>query len=247
MSTPASERRELMIALWGDTLTAFRARLAADADGALSLDSQPLTSERIMQTIDIWLMEQGYQNLPMIVTGGPQGAECHFRGAGRLHTSQPVTIDIFPKCIASMYHGDCTRTVVHGSIPNDVKQMHEVVVEAKAAATAVTRAGATGEDVHAATTRVITERGYLMGLPEGDWPEGFIGMVHGTGHGIGLAVHEPPLLDKGGPELVVGDALTIEPGLYAKHIGGIRVEDMVIVTQDGCESLNTLHEGLDWS
>jgi Xaa-Pro aminopeptidase len=71
-------------------------------------------------------------------------------------------------------------------------------------------------------------------------------MVHGTGHGVGLDVHEPPLLDFGGPKLVVGDALTIEPGLYCKAIGGVRVEDMVIVTADGCENLNTLPEGLEW-
>jgi Xaa-Pro aminopeptidase len=73
-------------------------------------------------------------------------------------------------------------------------------------------------------------------------------MVHGTGHGIGLEVHEPPLLDAGVSDLLVaGDALTIEPGLYSKAIGGIRVEDMVIVTQEGCENLNQLPEGLAWA
>ena len=72
-------------------------------------------------------------------------------------------------------------------------------------------------------------------------------MVHGTGHGIGLDVHEPPLLDFKGPELVVGDALTIEPGVYSKAIGGIRIEDMVVVTETGCENLNQLPQGLDWN
>ena len=72
-------------------------------------------------------------------------------------------------------------------------------------------------------------------------------MTHGTGHGIGLDVHEPPLLDDGGPALVVGDALTIEPGLYCRAIGGVRVEDMVIVTETGHENLNQLPEGLDWT
>ena len=72
-------------------------------------------------------------------------------------------------------------------------------------------------------------------------------MTHGTGHGIGLDVHEPPLLDFKGPELVVGDALTIEPGLYRRDLGGVRVEDMVVVTADGCENLNALPEGLSWT
>ena len=72
-------------------------------------------------------------------------------------------------------------------------------------------------------------------------------MTHGTGHGVGLEVHEPPLLDFNGPPLLVGDCLTIEPGLYCRAVGGVRVEDMVIVTDDGCTNLNSLYEGLDWN
>jgi Xaa-Pro aminopeptidase len=86
-----------------------------------------------------------------------------------------------------------------------------------------------------------------MGLPGPDAPETFISMTHGTGHGLGLEVHEPPLLAIGGPELVEGDVVTIEPGLYGKRYGGVRVEDMVVVLKDGCENFNRLHEGLDWS
>ena len=81
---------------------------------------------------------------------------------------------------------------------------------------------------------------------DGSEAESFCGMPHGTGHGIGLDVHEPPLLDRGGPELVVGDALTVEPGVYSKANGGVRVEDLVIVTETGCENLNQLSEGLQW-
>ena len=71
-------------------------------------------------------------------------------------------------------------------------------------------------------------------------------MTHGTGHAVGLEVHEPPLLDFGGPELLLGDCLTIEPGLYCRAIGGVRVEDMIILTEDGCQNLNSLYTGLDW-
>ena len=120
------------------------------------------------------------------------------------------------------------------------------MVEAKDAAEAVVRAGVTGQAVHEAAIGVIRARGYEVGLPDADAPADYCGMVHGTGHGIGLEVHELPLLDFGGPEILCGDALTIEPGLYSRAIGGIRVEDMVIVQEDGCRNLNRLPVGLDW-
>jgi Xaa-Pro aminopeptidase len=120
------------------------------------------------------------------------------------------------------------------------------VVAAKAAAVAATRAGVTGEQVHAATIGAITAAGYRMGLPSQGAAADECRMTHGTGHGVGLEVHEPPLLDRGGPALVAGDCLTIEPGLYCRAIGGVRVEDMVIVTAGGCDNLNALPEGLTW-
>ena len=122
--------------------------------------------------------------------------------------------------------------------------MHQVVLEAKAAAQAATKPGATGEDVHLATTNVMQSHGYAMGFQSDEHPTT---MPHGTGHGIGLDVHEPPLLDLKGPELIPGDALTIEPGLYNKSLGGVRVEDMVIVTETGCENLNHLQQSLNWN
>ena len=85
-----------------------------------------------------------------------------------------------------------------------------------------------------------------MGLPDEQAPDSYCAITHGTGHGVGLDVHEPPLLDIGGPALVVGDAVTREPGLYRRDLGGVRVEDMVVVTADGCENLNTLDEGIGW-
>ena len=84
-------------------------------------------------------------------------------------------------------------------------------------------------------------------MPEGDASESYCAMTHGTGHGIGLDVHESPLLDLGGPELLLGEALTIEPGLYRRDLGGVRLEDMVVVTADGCINLNSLSEGLTWA
>jgi Xaa-Pro aminopeptidase len=216
-------------------------------DGVLVVGDEPLTSERVRAAIDVWLLERGYSNPTSIIAGGPSGADCHDVGSGELRTAQPVIIDIFPCNRETRYNGDCTRTVVHGDISEQLIEMHAAVVAAKAAAIGACRAGVTGEQVHNATLDAIRARGYAVGLPEADTPDSYCAITHGTGHGIGLDVHEPPLLDKGGPELVVGDAVTIEPGLYCKSIGGMRVEDMVIVTEDGCDNLNTLPEGLAWT
>ncbi len=223
------------------------ARAMADRDGILQWEGQPLTSERLREMIDIWLLRHGYENPPSIVAGGPCGADCHDLGSGPLRTEQPVIIDVFPRNRQTRYHGDCTRTVVHGQIPDQVRQMHAVVLIAKQAATAACRSGATGQQVHEATSDSIIRQGYQMGLPADDSPADRCAMTHGTGHGVGLDVHEPPLLDRGGPELVIGDCLTIEPGLYGDAIGGVRVEDMVIVESDGCRNLNQIPEGLDWA
>ncbi len=224
------------------------AHASAAADGTLLHGGEPLTSERVRAMIDIHLIESGMAPRPAIVAGGPQGADCHELGAGVIRTGEPVIIDVFPRDPGSLYNGDCTRTVVHGDVPDEVAAMHRAVVEAKAAAIAATRAGRTAQAVHEAAIEVVRGHGYRIGLLDADEAVGH--MPHGTGHGLGLDVHEPPLLDMApdgrSPELVVGDALTIEPGVYDPRFGGIRVEDLVIVREDDAVNLNTLPEGLGW-
>jgi Xaa-Pro aminopeptidase len=223
------------------------AKATARGDGVLLHEAHPLTAERLRAIIDVHLLQLGYINPQSIIACGPIGADCHDHGEGELRTGQPVIIDIFPRNRATLYNGDCTRTVVHGEISDQLKRMHAAVVQAKAAAIAAIRPGITGDAVHAATLAVITRHGYGAGLPAADAPPTYCGMTHGTGHGIGLDVHEPPLLAIDGPPLIAGDALTVEPGVYSKAIGGVRVEDMVVVNDRGCENLNTLPDGLAWS
>ena len=222
------------------------AHARAGAGGELSHDGEPLTSERVSTEIDVLLLRLGYSTPMNIVAGGRQGSDCHNRGSGVLKTGEPVIIDIFPQNKTTLYNGDCTRTVVHGEIPAEISRMHAAVLDAKAAGIAATRAGATGEEVYRASMAVLGRAGWGRALIPDDAPGDFCSMQHGLGHGIGLDVHEPPLLDEGGPELVAGDALTIEPGLYHATLGGVRVEDMVIVTAEGCKNLNRLPEGLRW-
>lgn len=222
------------------------ANAIADEEGVLHVDGSPLTSEGLRTMIDTFLLKRNFENVPSIVAGGSDGGDCHHLGNGELKTGEPVIVDIFPMDKETLYHGDCTRTVVHGKVPDEIAKMHAAVVEAKSAAVAATRAGVTGEDVHMETLRVLIEHGYHDGLPPKDANDTYCSIPHGTGHGIGLDVHEPPLLDRNGHELLVGDVITIEPGLYCHAHGGVRVEDMVLVTKDGCENFNTLPEGLSW-
>ena len=221
-------------------------RAGVDEHGSLVHEGNPLTSERVRNAIDIKLLELGYSNVPSIVAGGPVGADCHEIGTGVLKTQEPVIVDIFPQNRTTLYNGDCTRTVVNGPVSEQLQKMHTAVFAAKQAGEAAVKPGVTGEDVHQAVIATIREHGFDVGIPDDAMSDEYCAMVHGTGHGIGLDVHEPPLLDFKGPELVVGDALTIEPGVYSKAIGGIRIEDMVIVTPDGCDNLNQLPQGLTW-
>ena len=222
------------------------ARAEARRDGVLTLDGEPLTSERMRAMIDHWLIDRGFANPPSIVAGGPAGADCHDLGHGVLRTGEPVIVDIFPRDRQSLYNGDCTRTVVHGDIPDAVARMHAAVCRAKHAAAATIHADASAEAVHVAAIAEIRAAGYSVGLPPADAPDSYCAMTHGTGHGVGLDVHEPPLLDFKGPPLVAGDVITVEPGLYCKAVGGVRVEDMLVATTAGAENLNRLPEGLDW-
>lgn len=216
----------------------------ARADGVLLHDGQPLTSEVLRTLIDLHLTRLGYVNEPSIIAGGPIGADCHHPGTGELRTGQPVIIDVFPMNKTTLYHGDCTRTVVHGDIPPVVAHMHMLVREAKSAAEHATRAGSTGDAVHRAVVAVLQAGGVHIGFPPADAADDLIFIPHGTGHGLGLDLKEPPLLDFNGVELVSGDVVTIEPALYSRAVGAVRVEDMYVVRDGGCENLDTLPESL---
>ena len=224
------------------------ARAGVNQNGELMHEGAPLSSERVRGEIDQFFARCGFENPRSIVAGGPQGADCHHDGDGVLRTGELIMVDIFPKSKSSGYWGDCTRTVVHGTVLPQAARMHAAVVQAKSAAVRVAHVGAGGGDVHGETLRVIHEHGFSSGTPPVGAPDSWCGMVHGTGHGLGLDVHEPPLVDRGGLTLVAGDVITIEPGLYCKAVGGVRVEDAYVIEATGARRLGRgLPEGLDWS
>lgn len=226
------------------------ARATAGPGGVLLHENEPLTSDRVRWMIDVHLLKLGYDNPPSIVACGAACGDCHDHGHGELRTGETVIVDIFPKSKTHLYTGDSTRVVVHGTPRPEALAMHRAVVEAKQASEAAARAGVRVGTVNAASEAVLRRHGFERGFPGPDAPPTTITFQHGTGHGIGLDGHEQPLVDGAdgtGPELVEGDVVTLEPGLYSRALGGVRVEDMVVVRRGGCENLGRgLHQGLDW-
>ena len=214
---------------------------ATTEDGRLHYDGEPLTAERVKEEIEVTLLREGCALAETIVAGGPQGADPHERGSGPLPANEPIVIDVFPRDTDTKYHADMTRTFVVGEASDAVRRRHEITIEAMEAAIESVEPGVTGETVHAAVCDVYEGAGYetLRSSPETD-----TGFIHSTGHGVGLDVHELPRVAPGGRELEPGHVITIEPGLYDPGVGGMRVEDLVVVTEGGCENLTEYHTDL---
>jgi Xaa-Pro aminopeptidase len=226
-----------------DALAAAEGLLAAaDAvDGTLHHGGEPLTAERVKEEIEIALLRGGCALAETIVAGGAQGADPHERGSGPLPADEPIVVDVFPRDRETKYHADMTRTFVVGDASEEVRRRHEITEEAMDAAIAAVEPGVTGAEVHDAACDVYEEAGYetLRSNPDAE-----TGFIHSTGHGVGLDVHELPSLAPGGEELEPGHVVTIEPGLYDPAVGGMRVEDLLVVTADGHENLTEYHREL---
>ena len=215
-------------------------------DGVLWLEGRPLTSERLYARAQLLLGEMGFSCPEMIVAGSPGCAMPHFRGEGPIRAGAPVIIDIFPSSRTSHYHGDLTRTVVVGDVPDEIRRMHASTLQALDAGIESIRAGMLGRDVHGAVCQVLVDRGYGTTTKGFEGPEGGPKMNHSTGHGVGLEVHEAPSLRGPSDEaLQEGDVVTVEPGLYLMGLGGVRIEDTGMVTATGFENFTSLTRSLD--
>ena len=203
-------------------------------DDVLTLDDEPLTSERVKTEVEIALLREGCSLDETIVACGSDAADPHDRGSGPLEADQSIIVDIFPQDIETKYVGDMTRTFVHGEPSEELERWYEVTHEAFEAALDAIEPGVTGEAVHDRVCDVIEDAGYPTLRSD---PETETGYIHGTGHGVGLEVHEAPRLSFNGEELEVGHVVTVEPGIYDPAVGGVRIEDLVVVTEDGYENL----------
>ena len=203
-------------------------------EGTLIYDDEPLTSERVKQEIEVTLLRHGCALDETIVACGRDAADPHDRGSGPLTADEPIIIDIFPQNKATKYHADMTRTFCKGTPSETLEEWFELTDEARRAALDAVEPGVTGEAVHGAACDVYEEAG-LPTLRADESTE--TGFIHSTGHGIGLDVHEQPSVSTDSGELEPGHVITIEPGLYDPEVGGVRIEDLVVVTEDGYENL----------
>ncbi len=190
---------------------------------------EPLTSERVRGAVEVCLLGKGCEAVDTIVAGGTQAADPHARGRGPLPANEPIVIDIFPRSKSTRYFADMTRTILRGDASREVEEVYEAVSMAQDAGLKAVRAGVLGSDAHAEVVRVFQEQGY----PEREGR----GFTHSTGHGVGLNVHERPSLSEAGETLEERNVVTVEPGLYYPDIGGVRLEDLVVVTAQACENL----------
>ena len=216
-------------------------RAASIEGGQLVYEGDVLSSERLKQAIEIELLRNGYALDETIVACGADAADPHDRGSGPLEAGESIIVDIFPRSKETGYYGDLTRTFCVGEPSTTLEKWYDLTIEAQQAALGTIEAGISGREVHDAVCDVYEDAG-LPTLRADERTE--TGFIHTTGHGIGLDIHEFPRVSSQETELEVGNVVTIEPGLYDPAVGGVRIEDLVVVTEDGHENLTSYEKRL---
>ncbi|MGH7997349.1 MAG: M24 family metallopeptidase [Opitutaceae bacterium] len=195
--------------------------------GRLVHRGRALTSEMLKAAIETACLAAGGVSLNTIAAGGEQACDPHESGTGLLHPGELIVVDVFPRITASGYYGDMTRTFLRGRASEAQRALVEVVREGQKIGLAGMRGGADGRSIHRSISDHFQARGYRTRATA----RGAAGFFHGTGHGVGLNIHEPPRVNSTNDyRLKPGAVITVEPGLYYPGLGGCRVEDVVQVT-----------------
>ena len=211
-------------------------------DRRLTYHNVPLTSEKLRAIIDIAIIQAGGLAAHTIVAGGRQGCDPHEQGHGALRAHEPVIIDIFPRSQKTGYFGDITRTVVKGRASEAVRTLYQTVARAQELAFGEMESGVPGVEVHKAVKDFFDGQGYKTGKRNGRMQ----GFFHGTGHGLGLQIHEAPRLSATSNDVLrTGHVVTVEPGLYYPEIGGVRLEDVAHITGNSPRNLTKFEKVLE--
>lgn len=180
-----------------------------------------------------------------IVSGGTQSTDPHEFGTGVLEKGTPIIIDIYPRSKVSGYFADMSRTVCIGNPPAELQKMYDTVLAAQKIAISMIKPKASCSDIQNAVENYFKEKGYITS-GKGNYFPYLEGFVHGVGHGVGLEIHESPRIGRNTTDILEeGDVVTVEPGLYYSPIGGVRIEDMVLVTKHGPKNLTNFPKKLE--
>ena len=205
---------------------------------SLVLDGEPLTVERVKAAMNATFASHDTTADAYIVAPGAQGAVGHEMGSGPIPPHTPLVVDIWPRDNASAVYTDMTRTFVVGEVADDVREWHRLCKEALDRALAEIRPGADARSIFDGTCEIFEAAGERTQRTKEPGEALVDGFFHGLGHGVGLEVHEAPGMGRiSDKQLVAGDVVTVEPGLYRSGYGGVRLEDIVLVTADGAENL----------
>jgi Xaa-Pro aminopeptidase len=211
-------------------------------NGRLMQNNLPLTSERLRAIIDTAILQAGGVANHTIVAGGAQACDPHEEGRGPLRANQPIVLDVFPRSQKTGYWGDITRTVVKGRASEPVRKLYYTVGRAQEIAFSKIANGVEARLVHQAISEFFEAEGYKTTKAGGRWQ----GFFHGTGHGVGLEIHEAPRIGKSTTDkLAAGHVVTVEPGLYYPEIGGVRLEDIASVTRAAPKNLTKFEKTLE--
>ena len=201
--------------------------------GFLYWRQKKLTAEDVQGVINATIAGLGGVASRTIVACGNQGCDPHEAGYGPLRAHTTIILDIFPRDMRTGYCGDITRTVVRGRATEAVRKLYAVVGRGQELALRKLRAGVNGSEVHGAIQELFVREGYKTGVVHGRMQ----GFFHGTGHGLGLEVHERPRVSVVSEKLRVGHVVTVEPGLYYWGVGGVRLEDVAVIQRTGARNL----------
>jgi Xaa-Pro aminopeptidase len=205
--------------------------------GALLLDGEPLTCERIKAEMELIFISHGTVADEFIVAHGAQAAVGHDMGSGPISAGEAIVFDLWPRDRETAVCTDMTRTYVVGEVPGELREYHRLCKEALDRTTAAAGPGVNGRELMQIACDLFAEHGYPTQLTKQPGEVLDSGFFHGLGHGVGLEVHERPRLSVVGDDLVPGDVITLEPGLYRAGYGGVRLENILLVTEDGVETV----------
>jgi Xaa-Pro aminopeptidase len=210
-------------------------------DGFLRRDGRRFRAEDLRGAVNARILAEGCVPSHTICAPGDQAVDPHQEGSGPIRANAPIVMDIFPRSERSGYYGDLTRTVVRGRASPRLREVYALVQRGVALGHSRVRDGAQGQSIHAEILALFERHGYKTGMRDGR----IQGFFHGTGHGLGLQIHEAPSIGRRPSTLKAGHVVTVEPGLYYLGLGGVRIEDVALVTKTGSRNLTRVPKVLE--